>query len=62
MRKCPNGYYSIVNGTNGFRECTQNCKAHGLIKDNSTNRCVPVTDCPTDPYMYSDWNEGKCVF
>lgn len=45
-RKCPNGYYAVVDGS-GFRVCVSGCLPYGLIKDNITNRCVPLNGCPT---------------
>ena len=47
VRKCPDGWYAVVDASDGLRKCVQNCVPHGLIKDNITNRCVDFYDCPT---------------
>ena len=61
VRKCPDGWYAVVDSGDSLRKCVQNCLPHGLIKDNITNRCVGLYDCPTEPYMFGDWTEGACV-
>lgn len=40
-RKCPNGSYAVINSTD-YRICVQDCSLYNLIKDNITNRCVPL--------------------
>lgn len=57
---CPPNSYAVVDGS-GFRICVSNCALYGLIKDNTTNKCVSLTSCPTSPFMYGDLNAGACV-